>query len=1117
MKKIIHTKIHSSKNSKDLQIEHYHPKDTKFNHFKQCNFKINNNLNSPIHLKIKSRDKKSIIEENKKLNLNTSPSNQNNKKLLVKSLSKVKKHIKSTNSFSNITDENILLDICTQNQNFKKIVQLWEKLGVTYHYQNGFKKILSTLDNEQKREKFLSPEYSKLNKINETILEIKSMINEREKIIIDLHTYDNDINKNNIEINKDEITKVLSKLKKITYKICDEICNLRKKIGYELFMNKYDINKIFIFQNDYIIKMKTDLDFLLNNKLNNIFNFKKSDPFLLNIKLEEIENDINLFNIDYETFFLNEILICVLSSYKRHKYCFYYRNNNACLLNSSFSTIKNFTRPKSNYGCSPIRVNISGNSQTNCKISHINNKTYENYNKMKIIKANRGLSKQKLGPKTRNNKKYNEDKKVKSQILPEINNKVIKYAEKLRNSKIKEECTVKNREDVKLIKTPLKEDDLKIFDKIIEQSIREKNSIDKKFIFNKNSSKNIDNIKDNCNNVISKDENDNTEFSNNKNNIIIFKNKQKTNNNKKRDKKNNNDINDIIMEKEISNILDQSEIEKGELEKYKNTKNNKINNMKIEKEPIKKSYSKMKMELFNGKLSYIISVYKKYINQIPNKFKIAFNIQSDIKKYITGIYPKIILIKDNKNDLIGMVTLSYESKNSNINIIGRNTNNNFNKILNISSISIKNEELFDDLLLNLIDFCSDFFCYEYLILQLYYENKNEEFILFRDLESSIKTKAKFKWINMENDGLTRKIKYKYTNKHFNNDGINNNNILSMKSTFVIGFDESVNYNDFEITNINSLNDFPINYCFTEMQYKNFYKIFDKSNCGNNYLNNFIKSLTFKKINSLCNTFITSQVGEKNDIKNFIKDPENIFNNKELIKKINEKIFNEVFCSIAVIDIGTAFKNIIKKIHNGYVYNIIFNEEINIFYFKINNVECYFYLIHTNDDNNFSIIVIPLNENVNIKNYVLNNSNEMNLSELFKNIYSEVVQKPTITKKKIYLPSFKINSEKFINKPSIYSDVIIDDQTNEKQYKINTINCIENISFGIDESLNYQQNIIDLDMTFNNIGFNINEENDKIIIDKDFIFSIVNNDLIYECQIPAVSTFLVKKEDWIKYN
>ena len=51
----------------------------------------------------------------------------------------------------------------------------------------------------------------------------------------------------------------------------------------------------------------------------------------------------------------------------------------------------------------------------------------------------------------------------------------------------------------------------------------------------------------------------------------------------------------------------------------------------------------------------------------------------------------------------------------------------------------------------------------------------------------------------------------------------------------------------------------------------------------------------------------------------------------------------------------------------------------------------------------------------------------------------------------------------------------------------------------------QQNTINLDEEFEN----------NIIIKNDFILNVVHNDLIFELQIPSVSTLLVKKSSWIK--
>ena len=41
------------------------------------------------------------------------------------------------------------------------------------------------------------------------------------------------------------------------------------------------------------------------------------------------------------------------------------------------------------------------------------------------------------------------------------------------------------------------------------------------------------------------------------------------------------------------------------------------------------------------------------------------------------------------------------------------------------------------------------------------------------------------------------------------------------------------------------------------------------------------------------------------------------------------------------------------------------------------------------------------------------------------------------------------------------------------------------------------------------------EKDDIIIKNDFIINYVENDLIFELQIPTISTFFVEKKNWIK--
>ena len=483
-------------------------------------------------------------------------------------------------------------------------------------------------------------------------------------------------------------------------------------------------------------------------------------------------------------------------------------------------------------------------------------------------------------------------------------------------------------------------------------------------------------------------------------------------------------------------------------------------------------------------------------------------------KYIEGIYPKVILIKSNKNNsqLLGVVTLNYISNSPNNIIVGGNKlNSNYNKILNISGISCLDESQFSDILINTIDLCEEYFYFENITLQLFYLNKNGQFILYSDLEKIIKNNAKFKWVNMENDGINRKIKYKYINSNTNKNSCKyTNNIINLKSINIIGYEEEKNYKINDIRNLSFINDFSINYLLLEMIGQNNFKVSDKIRKGNNFINSLIKKTTFKKMNQLCSNFLISQLGESTDIKNFIKENQAFLNNNELVEKIDERIFYESYFSSAIININNSFKNIVKRKYNGFIYNILFNDQINEFLIKdINNKDMKFYLINSNDQN-ISIIIYEFKKDEtldDIKQILFNDDKnseseeeEKNISEIFKELFSKVTKKPTKINKNIYIPSFKIISDRLVFRPSVFSNVILENEKIQKKYKINCLNYIEELTFGIDESY-----IMDFDV---DIGENI-------IIQNDFIISLVNNDLIYEFQIPTISTFLVQKSYWIK--
>ena len=132
--------------------------------------------------------------------------------------------------------------------------------------------------------------------------------------------------------------------------------------------------------------------------------------------------------------------------------------------------------------------------------------------------------------------------------------------------------------------------------------------------------------------------------------------------------------------------------------------------------------------------------------------------------------------------------------------------------------------------------------------------------------------------------------------------------------------------------------------------------------------------------------------------------------------------------------------------------------------------------------------------------------------MFKDLFAKVNKKPDKINKNIYIPSFKILLSQIVFRPSVFSDVVLENEQNK--YKINCLNFIEELTFGVDEPFIVQQNLMEIDnfCLHNNL---LDDFEGEIIINNDFIISVVNNDLIFDLQIPTVSTFLVKKKYWIK--
>ena len=412
-------------------------------------------------------------------------------------------------------------------------------------------------------------------------------------------------------------------------------------------------------------------------------------------------------------------------------------------------------------------------------------------------------------------------------------------------------------------------------------------------------------------------------------------------------------------------------------------------------------------------------------------------------------------------------------------------------------------ENFPEILINFLKFCTDNYEYDDILLEFYYGIKEGSFYLIKEMENIIKEKAKFKWVNMENDGIDRKIKYHFKNpNNLNNFDIEMNGkfTMSLKIINLINFENLIDENKENINNINEINDFGLLCLYAEMVNQYDYNI---SNKLNNNFEEFFKNFKkkFSKFKKITNDFVLCNLEKSNEISNFINE-----NMKDLFNLVNKNILNNNnLIGANLMKIETNFETIIQTSLFNYKYLLITHNNIEVFTNKEINQN--FYVLHsTNENLNFLIYEFDESQKNPKISDLLNfseNSPKINVFEEVKLIYNKINQQPEKIMKKIYLPCFSINKNNFYIKPFSLNDF---EFTNEEGVqKINNLNQIEQFNFGIEnnllnEKIKFEQNI---------------DEQTDIIIKNNFLITLINSDLLCDFQIPTISAFIVTKNDWIK--
>jgi hypothetical protein len=196
-------------------------------------------------------------------------------------------------------------------EKFILIKSLWNETGVTEAYRSVYENIACQLEPVYRNEYF-DFEMNSLKKYKEKLVKLSNEIGAREKSLQLLNHFDkilsqdpemqennNYNNSNHLAKTINDIIKTFQHLRVLSINIVNHFIKMRKISSYGILSGKYDLDRIntqavglsnlpsnvdslYHFDKNYLIKMKNDTDFLPKSSLKKYFNFASdSDPFLL--------------------------------------------------------------------------------------------------------------------------------------------------------------------------------------------------------------------------------------------------------------------------------------------------------------------------------------------------------------------------------------------------------------------------------------------------------------------------------------------------------------------------------------------------------------------------------------------------------------------------------------------------------------------------------------------------------------------------------------------------------------------------------------------------------------------------------------------------------------------
>ena len=1072
----------------------------------------NSNLNSESNggQKIFSNFIANKLKTQNNININTNNNDLNSFNDIFISKTTKNNEIKNRQEFIKYIDNyyNNLENNSVINQNndllkeLNNIKEIWKEIYVSQEYQNSFEEMIYNLDKEEEIKNLLNYEKKQIVQFKNELIKLLKAISKREKAIenikkldksfienkrlekfnkkvVEKYKSDSNLNTNEENIYKNgdleeknkklienDINNCLKLLRINSVNVIHQFDKFRSVNNHLITSGKIDINKLkinFGYNPDYLIKMKTDLDFLIYCNINLIYNFKTSDPFLLSLIPIDGEKTGNLKKIH-----ASKELLSTINNY------LYILTQEELLYKMKFK--KDIKRNKSSgeYMAHTDEINFKlNNNNNNNKVKNINILKLKNTNEYK-----------KIFFKHNKNSDLNMEMNIKDNALYKNGNRTKKIKNLYFNNQINK-----------------KKKDKKSIEELYEIPATSAIQLQKKFDYYNKLKQDLNNDKkENLKNDNIENKNENK-----KENIEKDKdNNNKDNNMNKNENKKENEENDKDNDNQDNNMNKNED-------KKDNQENDKDNNKQDNNNKFKFNYT-----WFQDSFNKFKNIYNEYYNKLSQKTIEIFSLNKNVDELIYGINPKILICQKEEeinNKIYGICAISYfYEKNklilkiNHISSLEKDDNEENDSFYQKEKMEFKIYDHFVELVKSLP--------YQILELNLFIKEQNKEFLDYFINNYKFELQNENKSENNNKEEPEEKI-----NQNNNEENNENKNNTEKKILRIYNIDDEnlkkliesneIQYNNTSIlTLVEDNGDIEQENNVQKMNpNKYFYKYINTFNL--NILINLLSKDNIYNITNSSNEKISLLPEDFSKYSSlFIKDQNNNSDNIINISSDNSLIETKDKIKYAYI---TSLLNIklfpfISTVYNKIPYNI----------FKINiqtaNKDKNIYIINSSDEKISIYIYQCENENELKKEIDQSVSENFNIFESFNKLISKKNENEKDKsvdgynfdeQKLLWVPSFSIDTELVCDKIPVLKDIMV--KNNEgKKLEIKEYTEIFKIKYGIEE--------------LNNKDFkyepNLKED---IIIEKDFIFAISHKDIKNQFNNSIVFLAYVTKENFIHTN